>query len=107
MTGFCFTKQIFALLTVLIVLGFAVVYQGVAEEKSSTLSGRVIGTKGEPIAETSIALLYVKVAENGEMDTLYDRSLYPFLRQNPAHFPQELSGRPPPMKRNTKRVHPF
>ena len=93
MIGFLFTKQIFTVLTIVIVLGLVVVYQSTAEEKSSTLSGRVIGTKGEPIAEASIALLYVKVAENGEMDTLYDRSLYPFLRQNPAHFPQELRGR--------------
>ena len=91
MTDFRFTKHIFTLLTVIIVLGFmAIVDKGAAEEKPSTLSGRVIGNNGEPIAEASIALLYVKVAENGEMETLHDRSLYPFLRQVPAHFPREL-----------------
>ena len=95
MTGFSFTKQIFIPLTVVIVLGLAVVYQSAAEVQPATLSGRVIGTNGEPIAEASIALLYVKAAENGEMDTLYDRSLYPFLRQQPAHFPEELRGKTP------------
>ena len=95
MTGFFFTKQLFILLTAIIVSGFVVVYQSAAEAQPSTLSGRVIGTNGEPIAQASIALLYVKAAENGEMDTLYDRSLYPFLRQQPAHFREELRGKPP------------
>ena len=90
MTGFPFTKQISTVLTAVIVLGFVVVYQGAAEEQLSMLSGRVINTTGEPIPEASIALLYVRIAENGAVDTLYDRSLYPFLRQQPAHFPQEL-----------------
>lgn len=98
MIGFPFTKQIFILLTAVIALGFAVVYQSAAEAQPSTLSGRVIGTKGEPIAEASIALLYVKVAENGEMETLFDRSLYPFLRQQPAHLPPEFEGKIPDNK---------
>ena len=95
MTGFFFTKQFFIVLTAVIVSGFAVIYQSAAEAQPATLSGRVIGTNGEPIAEASIALLYVKAAENGEMDTLYDRSLYPFLRQRPGHFPEELRGKTP------------
>ena len=95
MSDFRFTKQIFTGLTAVIVLGFVVVYQGAAVAQPSTFSGRVIGTEGEPIAGAPIALLYVEVAENGEMDTLYDRSLYPFLRQQPAHFPQELRGSTP------------
>ncbi|MCG9133779.1 hypothetical protein J5I95_19090 [Candidatus Poribacteria bacterium] len=95
MTGFHFTKQLSIVLTAVIVSGFAVIYQTPVEAQPSTLSGRVIGTNGEPIAEASIALLYVKVAENGQMDTLYDRSLYPFLRQQPAHFPEELRGKTP------------
>ena len=94
MTGFRFTKQPFTLLTGLIVLGFAVVvYQGAAEEQLSTLSGRVINAKGEPIAEAPIILLYVKVGENGEIDTLDNRARYPFLRQIPArHLPPEFRG---------------
>ena len=95
MTGFPFTKQIFILLTAVIMLGFAVIYQSAAEAQPSTLSGRVIGTEGEPIAEASIALLYVEIGENGSMDTLYDRPLYPFLRQRPGHFRQELRGKTP------------
>ena len=95
MIGFLFTKQIFRVLTAVIVLGFAVVYQSAAEAQSSTLSGRVIGTKGEPIAEASIALLYVEIGENGSMDTLYDRALYPFLRQRSGRFPQELRRKTP------------
>ena len=95
MIGFPFTKRIFIFLTVVIVLGFAVVYQGAAEDQSSTLSGRVINAKGEPIAKVPIVLLYVKIPKNGEVDTLYDRSLYPFLRQMPDHLPPELRGEIP------------
>ena len=95
MTGFPFTKQIFIVLTAVIVVGFAVVYQSAAEAQPSTLSGRVIGTEGEPIAEASIALLYVEIGENGSMDTLYDRALYPFLRQRSGRFPQELRRKTP------------
>ena len=94
MMSFDFTKQIFTLLTVVIGLMIAA-YQGTAEEQPSTLSGRVINTKGDPIAEASIVLLYVRTAGNGDIDTLYDRSLYPFLRQRPAHFPQEPSEKLP------------
>ncbi len=96
MTSSHLTKQIFTLLTVVIVLGFVVVvYKSAAEDKSSTLSGRVVGTNGEPIAEAPIVLLYVRTAGNGDIDTLYDRSLYPFLRQRSANFPQELRGKTP------------
>ena len=93
MTRFRITKQTFTLLTGLIVLGFAVVYQGAAEEKTSSLSGRVINAKGEPIADAAIVLLYVKVGENGEIATLDNRARYPFLRQIPArHLPPEFKG---------------
>ncbi len=96
MSGFRLTKQIFTVLMIVIVLGFmAVVYKGAAEGEPSTLSGRVVGTDGEPLAEASIVLLYVKIAKDGGADTLYDRSLYPFLRQRPARFPQELRGKNP------------
>ena len=96
MSGFRFIKHIFTVLMIVIALGFmAVVYKGAAEAEPSTLSGRVVGTNGEPIAEAPIVLLYVRTAGNGEIDTLYDRSLYPFLRQRPARFPQELKGKPP------------
>lgn len=95
MTGSCIARQTFIFLTGLIVLGLAVANQVTAEAQLSTLSGRVVNVKGEPIAEASIVLLYVRTAGNGDIDTLYDRSLYPFLRQRPAHFPQEPGGKPP------------
>ena len=96
MSRFRFIKHIFTVLMIVIVFGFmAVVYNGAAEAAPSTLSGRVLGTNGEPIAEAAIALLYVKIAKDGGADTLYNRSLYPFLRQMPAHFPQELNGKAP------------
>ncbi len=93
MTGFCIARQTFISLTGLIVLGFAVANQVAAEAQPSTLSGRVINTNGEPIAKAPIVLLYVKVGENGEIDTLDDRARYPFLRQIPArHLPPEFRG---------------
>lgn len=93
MTGFCITKQTFVFLTGLIVLGLAVANQVAAEAQPSTLSGRVVNVKGEPIAEAPIVLLYVKFGENGEIDTLDNRARYPFLRQIPArHLPPEFRG---------------
>ena len=93
MTGFGIAKQTFILLTGLIVLGLAVANQVAAEAQPSTLSGRVVNVKGEPIAEAPIILLYVKFGENGEIDTLDNRARYPFLRQRPArHLPPEFRG---------------
>ena len=89
MTGFPFTKPIFTLLVAVIVLGFAVESQSATEEQPSTLSGRVISTEGEPLAEAAIALLYVKIEKDSGVDTLYSRSLYPFLS------PSDLSGKIP------------
>ena len=89
MTGSPFTKPIFTILVAVIVLGFAVESQSAAEEQPSTLSGRVISTEGEPLAEAAVALLYVKIEKNSGVDTLYNRSLYPFLHQT------DLSGKIP------------
>ena len=89
MTGSPFTKPIFTLLVAAIVLGFAVESQSVAEDQPSMLSGRVISTEGEPLAEAAIALLYVKIEKDSGVDTLYSRSLYPFLS------PSDLSGKIP------------
>ena len=108
MSGFRFIKHIFIVLMIVIVFGFmAVVYKGAAEGKPSTLSGRVVGTNGEPIAEAPIVLLYVRTAGNGDIDTLYDRSLYPFLHQMTSPFSTGTQGKRPRMKRNFRRVHRF
>ena len=60
------------------------------EEKPATLSGRVINTYGEPVAATTVVVLYVKLREYSGLDPLYNRSLYPFLRQHPPSFADEL-----------------
>ncbi len=89
-------------LTLLCVLFLAVANNSPAEENPSTLSGRVITADGEPVAETPIALFHVKIRENGGIDTLYDKTLYPFLRQRrppppnmPAHVRQRMMGKIP------------
>lgn len=56
MTGFRFTQRTFTLLTVLIVLSFASVSYSIAEEKPTTLSGRVITAEGEPVVGATIML---------------------------------------------------
>ena len=56
MTGLRFAKQRFILLTVLIVLSLAFVFHGTAEEKDTTLSGRVLSAEGEPIAGATMML---------------------------------------------------
>ena len=56
MTGLRFAKQRFILLTALIVLGLAFVFHGTAEEKDTTLSGRVLSAEGEPIAGATMML---------------------------------------------------
>ena len=56
MTGLRFAKQRFILLTVLFVLSLAFVFHGTAEEKDTTLSGRVLSAEGEPIAGATMML---------------------------------------------------
>ncbi|MDE0313627.1 MAG: lectin-like protein [Candidatus Poribacteria bacterium] len=73
-----------------------------AEENFSTLSGRVISADGEPVAETPIVLFHVKIRDVGGIETIYDKTLYPFLRQRPgpppnmpAHVRQRMMGKVP------------
>ena len=95
-------KNIFIVLTVLSVLFFAGINNSSAEENPSTLSGRVITAKGNPIAKTPIVLFHVKIRESGGLDPLYDTTSYPFLRQRPspppnmpAHVRQRMMGKIP------------
>ena len=106
MTRFPFTKQIFVWLTIGIVWGLTVAYQGTAAEQLSTLSGRVIDAEGEPLVDASIVLLYVKVAENGTIDTLFDRTLYPFLHQMSDDTPSHRNRRREALKQKAKLPHP-
>ena len=95
-------KNAVIVLTVFCVLVLTVVHNSPAEENPSTLTGRVITAEGEPVAETPIVFLYVRIRENAELDTLYDKTLYPFLRQRPgpppnmpAHIRQRMMGKVP------------
>ncbi len=95
-------KNTFIVLIVLSVLFLAVANNSPAEENPSTLTGRVITAKGEPIAETPIVLFHVKIRDVGGIETIYDKTLYPFLRQRPspppnmpAHVRQRMMGKVP------------
>ena len=102
MTHFYLTKQAIAYLTLFILFSFFFVYQGASEDATSTLSGRLINSKGEPIPNASVILLYVKKNEDGGAYPIYNSEHYPFLVQSPALFnsenaasEQELQKRPP------------
>ena len=62
MTGLRFAKHTFTLLTILIVLNFAVVSYSIAEEKPTTFSGRVITAEGGPVVGATI-MLQISTAE--------------------------------------------
>lgn len=95
-------KNYVIVLTVFCVLVLTVVHNSSAEESFSTLSGRVITAEGEPVAETPIVLFHVKIRESGGLNMIYDKTLYPFLRQDPspppnmpAHIRQQRMGKIP------------
>lgn len=95
-------KNAVIVLTVLCILVLTVVHNSPAEESFSTLSGRVITAEGEPVAETPIVLFHVKIRESGGLNMIYDKTLYPFLRQDPspppsmpAHIRQRRMGKIP------------
>ena len=56
MTSLRFTQHTFISLPMLIVLSFAFVSYGIAEEKPATLSGRVITAEGEPVVGATMML---------------------------------------------------
>ena len=62
MTSLRFTKHTFTSLTVLIVLSFAFASHGNAEEKPTTLSGRVITAEGEAVVGATM-MLQISTAE--------------------------------------------
>ncbi len=87
--------QDFLLVMMFVVFCLAVAYNSNADENPSTLSGRIINANGEPIKETSIALLYVKIRKNGQVDPLYDNSHYPFFRKRLSNLPPEIKDKIP------------
>lgn len=86
MTNFDCTKQAFICMTLIILFSFGAVYQSIAEEQTSTLSGRITDAKGEPIAGVSVLLLYVIVDENSGIHLPHNSKQYPFLLQIPPMF---------------------
>jgi len=104
-------KNAVIVLTVFSVLVLTVVHNSPAEENFSTLSGLVISADGEPVAETPIVLFHVKIRDVGGIETIYDKTLYPFLRQRPgpppnmpAHIRQRMMGKMP--TEQEKQTHP-
>lgn len=103
MTLLNITNRSIILLTVLILFVFTVIHHSSAEENPSTLSGRVISGDGEPVAETPIVLFHVKIRESGGLDTLYDTTLYPFLRQDPPMRRHHRMGKMPDEQESRER----
>lgn len=113
MTRLNITKQPFTLITGLCALAFSViVFNSHAEAQLSTLSGRVSKANGEPIAESTVILISVTLQNDGLVNLLYNKALYPFLAQrHPVHLspnsrqntPNEetLRKRPPFLKTET------
>ena len=56
-------KLTLVLLICAIVLGFVIVYPTVAEEETSTISGRVVDAEGQPLDNVPIELAYVQIRE--------------------------------------------
>ena len=88
-------KQVFLLVMIFVVSCLAAADNTTADENPSTLSGRIISADGEPIKETSIVLMYVKIRKNGQVDPLYNNTHYPFLRKRLFNSPPEIKGKIP------------
>ena len=86
MTNFDLTKQMLICMILIILFSFGAVYQSIAEDGTSTLSGRITDVKGEPIADVSVLLLYVIVDENSGIHLSHNSKQYPFLIQIPVWF---------------------
>ncbi|MDE0314205.1 MAG: lectin-like protein [Candidatus Poribacteria bacterium] len=106
MTNFDLTKQMLFCITFIILFSFGAVYQSIAEEQTSTLSGRISDVEGKPISNVSVVLLYVENDKNG-VYPVYSSKFYPFLIQLPmrhnAKTPneQELQKLPPYLESKT------
>ncbi|MDE0484653.1 MAG: lectin-like protein [Candidatus Poribacteria bacterium] len=86
MIYFDFIKQTLICITLIILFSFCAIYQSTAEEKTSTLSGRITDVEGEPIADVSVLLLYVIVDGNSGIHLPHNSKQYPFLVQIPPMF---------------------
>jgi hypothetical protein len=99
----------YIILTVLVFVVLTVTSHSSAVEAPSTLSGRVITANGEPVAETPIVIFHVKIRDVGGIETIYDKTLYPFLRQRPsppnmpAQVRQRMMGKMPTEQEKQER----
>ncbi len=98
------TQKTISILISLSMLLIVIPFSSLAEEKPPTLTGRLINENGEPIVDSTVILLYVKLREYAGLDPLYDSSLYPFLMQGfPSHRPDMEN---PPPDEQVLREHP-
>ncbi len=98
------TQKTISILISLSMLLIVIPFNSLAEEKPPTLVGRLINENGEPIVDSTVILLYVKLREYAGLDPLYDSSLYPFLRQRPPRHRPGMEN--PPPDEQVLREHP-
>ena len=74
MTDFRFVQHAFTLLIVLIVLSFACISGITADEKHTTVSGRVLSAEGDPVPGASIILGVSTVQTDSEGRFIFHQS---------------------------------
>jgi len=77
-----------------------------AEEKPPIITGRVVDQSGEPVVDSTVVLIYMKLRRYGGLDPLYDKTLYPFLRQDPPGFREHLQ-KPLPDEQALREQPPY
>lgn len=98
------TQKTLSILMFVSMLLITISFNSLADEKPPTLTGRLINENGEPIVDSTVILLYVKLRNYGGLDPLYDRSLYPFLRQHFARHRNDMEN--PLPDEQVLREHP-
>ncbi len=98
------TQKTVSILIFLSILLITIPFDSLADERPPTLTGRLINENGEPIVDSTVILLYVKLRNYGGLDPLYDRSLYPFLRQHFARHRNDMEN--PLPDEQVLREHP-
>ena len=99
-------QQMLSILISLILIVLTLTSISFADVKPSTLTGRVVDENGVPVANLAVILLYVKLREYGGLDLLYDKTLYPFLRQDPKQMREHLK-KPLPDEQTLRERPPY
>ncbi len=92
------------LIAIFILLILCFTFDGMSEEKTSSLSGHITNSDGKPITDISIVLIYVTVDENG-INPKYSNKYYPFFVQSPLHPSEENEG--PPDEEELRKYPPY